>query len=153
MTDTIKIRPATLADLDSIRDCAAQAYAPYVARIGKKPAPMVADFQTSIEHGQLDVLETEGSVAGFIVHYPQPAAGHLHIENVAVLPRYHGKGFGSRLLAHGENAAKTLGFSTVELYTNEKMTENLTYYPAKGYREIDRRSEAGFNRVFFRKEL
>ena len=33
------------------------------------------------------------------------------------------------------------------------MTENLALYPRLGYCEIDRREEAGFSRVFYRKEI
>ena len=33
------------------------------------------------------------------------------------------------------------------------MTENLELYPRLGYREVDRREEDGFSRVFFRKRL
>ena len=37
--------------------------------------------------------------------------------------------------------------------TNEKMTENLTLYPRLGYCEVARRTEDGFNRVYFQKTL
>jgi hypothetical protein len=33
------------------------------------------------------------------------------------------------------------------------MTENLAFYPALGYTEVDRRREHGFERVFFEKRL
>lgn len=35
----------------------------------------------------------------------------------------------------------------LHLYTNEKMTENLSIYPKLGYVEVGRRTENGFNRV------
>lgn len=38
------IRPATVADLPTVRQCAVDAYGLYVERIGRKPAPMIADF-------------------------------------------------------------------------------------------------------------
>ena len=38
------IRPAKANDAPEIRECAEQAYARYVPVIGRKPAPMVADF-------------------------------------------------------------------------------------------------------------
>jgi hypothetical protein len=37
------------------------------------------------------------------------------------------------------------------LYTNAAMSENLALYPRLGYREVDRRRDAGFDRVFFAK--
>jgi hypothetical protein len=33
------------------------------------------------------------------------------------------------------------------------MTENLTYYPRRGYTETHRMQQDGFQRVFFRKRL
>lgn len=78
---------------------------------------------------------------------------HVHLENVAVLPEYSGRGVGTRLIAHVERATREAGYHAVELYTNEVMTENLAMYAKVGYVEIIRRRVAGFNRVFFRKEV
>jgi hypothetical protein len=33
------------------------------------------------------------------------------------------------------------------------MTDNLSLYPHLGYAEVDRRTEDGFNRVYFEKDL
>jgi hypothetical protein len=38
------IRKALHSDLDAIRRCAEAAYSVYVERIGRRPAPMVADL-------------------------------------------------------------------------------------------------------------
>jgi len=147
----MNIRPASPDDLDSVKGCAEQAYALYVARIGKKPAPMVADFLSQIEAGQIYVIEVRGVVAGFIALYGR--RDHLHIENVAVLPAYQGQGLGRALLSFAEEEAKRRSVRTIELYTNVKMSENLELYPRLGYVEIDRRQEAGFSRVYYRKNL
>ncbi|MDX1423296.1 MAG: GNAT family N-acetyltransferase [Kiloniellales bacterium] len=145
------IRPATGGDLAHVQACAKAAYALYVARIGKAPAPMVADFQAQIAAGQVYVAEADGEVAGFVVLYPR--RDHLHVENVAVFPARQGLGLGGALLAFAEQEARRRRLAAVELYTNAKMTENLALYPRLGYREIDRREEAGFSRVFYRKEI
>ncbi len=147
----MNIRPAARPDLDRVRDCARQAYALYVPRMGKEPAPMVADFEAQIRAGKLHVVEMEGEVAGFVVFYPR--GDHLHVENVAVLPSAQGKGIGKALLGFAEDEARRLGLPAVELYTNVKMVENQAFYPALGYVETDRREEDGFSRVFYRKEL
>lgn len=52
-----------------------------------------------------------------------------------------------------ENAARQRGMNVVHLYTNEKMTDNLAIYPKLGYVEVSRRTENGFNRVYFEKPL
>lgn len=145
------IRLANESDIPFVRDCATAAYGIYVERMGRKPAPMIADFSGIVSAGNLHVLETEDGPVGFVIFYPR--GDHLHIENVAVNPAFQGKGHGTRLIEFVERQAKELGFSRVELYTNEKMTENIAYYPALGYAEIGRWEEDGFNRVFYRKDL
>ncbi len=42
------------------------------------------------------------------------------------------------LLDRAEGDAVELGLSEVRLYTNEAMTENLTFYPLHGYHETGR---------------
>ena len=145
------IRLANEGDIPFVRDCATAAYEMYVERMGRKPAPMVADFTGILAAQNLYVLETEQGLAGFIVFYPRD--DHVHIENVAVDPAFQGKGYGTRLIEFAEGKAREQGFSRAELYTNEKMTENIAYYPKLGYEEIGRWEEDGFNRVFYRKEL
>lgn len=112
---------------------------------------MVADFLSQIEAENVYVECTDQGVRGFVVFYPQ--AGHIHVENVAVYPENQGLGIGTRLLRFVEDAAARGGFHAIELYTNEKMTENFVFYRHLGYEEIGRWEEEGFNRVFYRKEL
>jgi ribosomal protein S18 acetylase RimI-like enzyme len=147
----LEIVAADLSHLADIEHCARAAYEKYVARIGKEPAPMVADFAALIGKGQVRVAVEDGGVAGFIVYYPR--GDHLHLENVAVLPARQGAGIGTALVRHVEDAARRQGIAAVELYTNETMTENLGYYPRLGYRELGRWEEDGFDRFFFRKEI
>lgn len=147
----VTIRLANAGDLDRVKACAEEAYVLYVPRMGKKPAPMIADFKAQIEAGQVYVVDVGGEVAGFIVLYRR--GDHLHVENVAVFPARQGEGLGRALLAFAEEEAARRNLPTIELYTNVKMTENLELYPRLGYVEIDRREEAGFSRVFYRKRI
>jgi ribosomal protein S18 acetylase RimI-like enzyme len=75
------------------------------------------------------------------------------IENVAVDPASQSSGVGRGLLAYAESYAIQRRIPELRLYTNEAMTENLTFYPRLGYREYARRSEDGFPRVFFSKPV
>jgi len=145
------IRVARIQDADSIRNCAEAAYGLYVARIGMKPPPMVADFESLIKDRSVYVLEDETGIAGYIVFYPR--GDHLHIENIAVDPMAQRRGYGKRLIAFVEAEARRRKIQAVELYTHQKMTENIAYYPKLGYREIDRHDRDGLPRVFFRKAL
>jgi ribosomal protein S18 acetylase RimI-like enzyme len=78
---------------------------------------------------------------------------HLLVENVAVEPGAQRTGLGRRLMARAEDEASALGLFELRLYTNEKMAENVAWYPRLGYRETERRTESGFARVFFAKRL
>jgi ribosomal protein S18 acetylase RimI-like enzyme len=145
------IRQAMKADLAEIKSCAIAAYTMYVERIGKNPAPMVANFSEAVENKNLYVMDSAGQVCGFVVFYPQ--GDHVHLENVAVNPDFQQRGIGSRLIEFAEQQAGVEGYSRIELYTNAMMTENLQIYPRLGYEEFDRRLEEGFDRVYFRKSL
>ncbi|AGT08625.1 GNAT family N-acetyltransferase [Paracoccus aminophilus] len=146
------IRQAVASDEPEISRCAALAYARYVPVIGRRPAPMDADFAAQIAAGQVHVFTAEnGAFLGFIVFYAH--GDHVLLENVAVLPEAAGRGVGKALVAFCEREARVRGKRAVHLYTNEKMTENLSIYPKLGYVEVARRSEDGFHRVYFEKPL
>lgn len=148
---TARIRLASTDDLLDIQFCAREAYAKYVERMDREPAPMVADFEQKLKSGHVYVAVFESSVAGFVVFYPEEK--HMHLENVAVLPSYAGRGIGKKLTEFVEHAARAKSLNAVELYTNEAMTENLSMYPKLGYIETERKEQAGFRRVFFRKSV
>jgi ribosomal protein S18 acetylase RimI-like enzyme len=146
------IRKAVAVDETAIRDCAERAYRRYVAAIGRKPAPMLADYASQIAADKVHVAVDEtGELAGFIVFFP--VAGRMFLENVAVQPAASGRGIGKSLIRFCEDDARRLGLGAVHLYTHEKMTDNLSLYPRLGYVEVDRRTEDGFNRVYFVKDL
>ena len=60
---------------------------------------------------------------------------------------------GRALLGFVEQQAREAGCHEIRLYTHERMTENLAYYPNLGYEETGRRTEDGYDRVYFRKML
>ena len=113
---------------------------------------MVADFAGLIARKRVFVaFSNDADLQGFAVFYPK--RGCMHLENVAVSTTWQGRGIGKALIGFCEAAARDAGFSKIELYTNEKMTENLALYPHLGYVETGRRTEDGFNRVYFEKVL
>jgi len=145
------MRKATPSDLQGIETCAIAAYTPYVERIGRKPAPMVADFSASIGKGHLYVAQEDDQVVGFVVFYAKQ--DHVHLENVAVAPGFQNRGIGRKLIGFVEQQAQQDGYTRIELYTNAMMTENLELYPRLGFEQFDRRLEDGFDRVYFSKTL
>ncbi len=148
-SSAIQIRVATADDLANIQSCAKDAYAMYIERMGREPAPMVADFASQIELGQVQAAVCGSTFVGYVVFYSE--GDHLHLENVAVAPAHAGQGIGKKLVAYVEQTASDKDLAAVELYTNEVMTENLAMYPKLGYIETERKQQDGFNRVFFRK--
>lgn len=143
----LEFERAAFADVVAIEALVRKAYEPYVERIGREPAPMTADYAAAIANGHV-LLAREGShLLGVLV--TEPHKEYLLIENIAVDPGARGAGVGRALLERAEAEARALGLSELRLYTNEKMTENLAYYPRRGFREADRRREDGFDRVYF----
>jgi GNAT superfamily N-acetyltransferase len=146
-----EIVQAARGDTAAVARCVRAAYAHYVERIGREPAPMTADYEALIDAGEVWVARAGEDVAGVLVLRPQPPA--LLLENVAVAPDRQGEGLGRALVAFAEDRARAQGLAEVVLYTNERMTENLRFYPALGYVETGRASQDGFARVFFRKAV
>jgi N-acetylglutamate synthase-like GNAT family acetyltransferase len=145
------IRTAVADDVPAIAALVRDAYAMYVPRIGRQPAPVTADHAGLVAAGRTSVAEADGAIAGVIVLIPRD--DHLLVENIAVAPGMQGRGLGGELMRFAERRAAELGVRELRLYTNALMTENITLYPALGYVETGRRVEDGFSRVYFSKRL
>lgn len=146
----MSIRAATAADVPEIRRCVLAAYARYSDRLDRPPEPLFDDYEAEVEGGEVFV-ECDPELRGLAVL--TPATDHLWLRNLAVRPELQGQGIGSRLLAFAEERARALGLPEVRLCTNERMTENLAFYPSRGYRETHRAVERGYARVFFAKPV
>jgi ribosomal protein S18 acetylase RimI-like enzyme len=81
------------------------------------------------------------------------ATSYLLLDNVAVSPARQGSGLGRRLLAFAEAEALRRGYAEIRLYTHQTMEENQRLYASIGYEETGRGAEAGYDRVFMRKQL
>jgi ribosomal protein S18 acetylase RimI-like enzyme len=144
-------RSAIGADASKVTALVNAAYGHYVERIGRLPGPMTDDYAAVIGNHQVTVAESHGTIVGLIV-LTVDDEGFL-INNVAVDPSHRGKGLGKALLEFAEAEARRAGFSSIYLYTHEKMTENLALYSRIGYVEYDRRSQGKFSLVYMRKQL
>jgi GNAT superfamily N-acetyltransferase len=145
------VRLARPSEAASVAALVGRAYQHYVARIGQPPAPMTADYRQAIADRAVWVLVLDDEVQGVLVLHS--AADHLLIDNVAVDPAQQGLGLGGKLLLFAEQHARRQGLDEIRLYTNALMTENLAYYPRRGYAETGRHLDGGFSRVFFTKRL
>jgi GNAT superfamily N-acetyltransferase len=104
-----QIVPAGPGDASAVAACVRAAYAHYVERIGREPAPMTADFPALIAAGEVWVIRAGEGVAGVLVLRPQPPA--LLVENVAVVPDRQGHGLGRALMAFAEEHARAEGLA------------------------------------------
>jgi ribosomal protein S18 acetylase RimI-like enzyme len=146
-----EIRRATLADLQAIEAIVEQAYAPYIARMGQKPGPMLEDYAGLLADNVVHVCVHGEAVLGLVVLLV--ADDHLLLDNVAVAATARGSGIGRMLLDFAEAQATQAGFQTIRLYTHETMLENIAIYTKRGYRITHRVTEKGFRRVYMEKSL
>jgi GNAT superfamily N-acetyltransferase len=149
--DEPRIRAATAADVPAITDIVDQAYRHYVDRMGKPPGPMLDDYAARVLEGAVWVIEEGLAIAGIIVLLPRTS--YLLLDNVAVSPARQGSGLGRLLLAFAEAEALRRGYHEIRLYTHQTMVENQRLYASMGYEETGRGTEAGYDRVFMRKQL
>ena len=149
--DKPRIRSAIAADIPAIANIVDQAYRHYIARIGRPPGPMLDDYGARVSEGAVWVLEEGDVIAAIIVLLPMPT--YLLLDNIAVSPARQGLGLGRRLLAFAEMEALRRGYREIRLYTHQTMVENQRLYASIGYEETGRGTEAGYDRVFMRKQL
>lgn len=155
--DTIAIRPARAEDEAPLRELAQRAYEPWVAVIGRRPAPMDDDYARHIAAGEVFVLEMGAPEAGS----SGPAAfcvlvdggDHLLIDSIAVAPGRQGAGLGRALIGFAEATARARGLPELRLFTHERMASNIALYARLGFVETHCAVQAGFARVFMARRL
>jgi ribosomal protein S18 acetylase RimI-like enzyme len=145
------IRLASAADAEAMRSLVHSAYSAYLKVMTMTPAPMLADYDEVASSGCSWVAESDGHVVGLVVL--RLFEDHALAENLAVSGEAQGVGIGTALLEFAEKTVAASGLNSVRLYTNEAMTENLSFYPRRGFREVGRATEEGYRRVYFEKVL
>ncbi len=128
-----------------------RAYTPWVAVVGKRPAPMDDDYAHHIAAGEVFVLDEAGGLAALAVLIEAP--DHLLLDNVAVDPAWHGRGLGRRMIDFAEQEALRRGYGELRLFTNERMERNIALYQRLGFVETHRDTVAGHRRVFMAKTV
>lgn len=147
----VSIRSAHADDALAVSSLIKVAFSPYIDRIGTEPDPMRTDYPTLIGTGAVRVAEDDDQLVGTVVLTPN--ADHLLLDNLAVPAVARGLGIGVLLLDFAAEHARALGLHELRLYTNAAMTENLKFYPRRGFVETHRSTVDGFDRVFFSKQL
>jgi GNAT superfamily N-acetyltransferase len=147
----VTTRLATAADHDAVVACVRAAYTPYIAEIGVAPAPLHDDYAAHIALGRVWLAVHNGEVAGVMVILIE--RDHLLIDNYAVYPEWQNRGISKRLTAVAMQQARRRGLGKLRLYTHAKMTKNLALYRRRGWIEVERRTEHGFDRVYMERAL
>src|SRR5438034_5985053 len=133
-------RRATRADAGRVAASARAAYAKDVSRIGRQPAPMVADFAGHIAADHVVVVEAAGVVDGYMVAWAEIDAYFVH--NIAVDPARQGRGLGRKLMAHAADEAKRRHLPAIRLYTKRgNDREFVDVRPHGIYRNTSRRGK------------
>jgi predicted ATPase/GNAT superfamily N-acetyltransferase len=146
-----RIRLAGPGDHAAVADCVNAAFRAFTLRIGKPPAPMLADYGALIAAGRVHLLEADGLVLGALV--AEPRRDHLFVDVIAVRPEAQRQGLGRRLMACAAQDARRRGLAEIRLYTHEAMEGALALYRALNYEESGRRVEDGYARVYLRNIL
>lgn len=120
------IEIAVRDDVAALKPVVEAAYSKYIQRLGKLPAPMTVNYHELVDTRNVHVLRVAGNLLGSIVLYPD---------------------------GDTEEMARSLGLTSISLYTNVKTHENIALYTKIGFMATDRKVEAGFERVHFRKNL
>ena len=145
------IEAAAEEDLPAIKAVTDAAFSKYIERLGKLPEPMTADYSKVIKTEDIYVLRADGRIYGSICISAR--ADFLNVSRVAVDIASQGRSYGHMLMEFAEQQANAQDLVAITLFTNAKMYENLEMYQNLGYKEVERRTEAGYDRVYFRKEL
>jgi N-acetylglutamate synthase-like GNAT family acetyltransferase len=149
----VTLYKATVDDIPTIKAIIDAAYFKYIERIGKPPAPMSENWAEVIQTQDVLVLRDSERVVGSITFHVDEESDSLKIDNLVVDPTIQGRGYGGFLIKHAELEAQQRGLPSVTLFTNVKMFENIGFYAKLGFKEVDRKVEDGFERVYFYKKL
>jgi ribosomal protein S18 acetylase RimI-like enzyme len=128
---TRQTRRAGPEDVPAIRDLVDAAYGKWVSMIGRKPWPMTVDYSVAVNQHDIQLLHIDGRLAGLIETIRD---ADFVVENLAVSPGFQKQGIGDALLRQAEQAAASLGYASVRLYTNQRFIENIAFYERRGYR-------------------
>ena len=126
------------------------AYQPYIAEMGRKPAPMIANLDAHIAKDVCLVLWLAGKIAGYTVILHKTDGYWL--ENIAVHTEHQKKGLGTALIEAVEAVIRPRA-DHYQLYTNILMRSNARWYFSLGFKQTKEAVENGFHRLYFNKNL
>ena len=131
MTSLAGLRRAGAADIAAVAALQRAAYAGNRAILGVEPLPLMVEYADVFAAFEVWLAEGPEGLQGVLIL--ERRSEDLLLWSVATAPGVRGRGIGNRLLAATETRARELGFTTVRLYTGEKLAANLAWYERHGY--------------------
>ena len=141
-------RRAVAEDHEIIIAIAHKAYEKYVERMGKEPAPMRPVIQ---KEDVVFVCEDNKQIIAFAILVK--INDQIILDSIAVDPPHQNKGIGNNFIKFIEQYLIKQKFDKYQLYTNEKMFENIDWYQKIGFKIFKKVTEKGYDRIYFEKEL
>ena len=141
-------RKAKLEDHKIIMAIALKAYEKYIERMGKEPAPMRPVIQ---KEDVVFVCEDNKQVIALAILVK--INDQIILDSIAVDPPHQKKGIGNNFIKFIEEYLMEQKVNKYQLYTNEKMFENIDWYQKIGFKKFKKVTEKGFNRIYFEKQL
>ena len=145
------IRRAEPYDVNAAQNLLRAAFTPFIAVIGQKPAPMLADLAAAQAAGQLWLAGEGQTISALMVCFAQDGA--LELDILAVAPEAQGQGLGAMMVSHAGALAQAAGLGAITLYTNAAMQGAQRLYARLGFDLVERRQQDGFDRLFYRKAV
>ena len=145
------IRRAEPYDVSAAQNLLRAAFTPFIAVIGQKPAPMLADLAAAQAAGQLWLAGEGQTISALMVCFAQDGA--LELDILAVAPEAQGQGLGAMMVSHAGALAQAAGLGAITLYTNAAMQGAQRLYARLGFDLVERRQQDGFDRLFYRKAV
>ena len=141
-------RKAKLEDHKIIMAIALKAYEKYVERMGKEPSPMRPVIQ---KEDVVFVYEDNKQVIAFAILVK--INDQIILDSIAVDPSHQNKGIGNNFIKFIEQYLMEQKVNKYQLYTNEKMFENIDWYQKIGFKIFKKVTEKGYNRIYFEKKI
>ena len=145
------IRRAAPHDVSAAQNLLRAAFTPFIAVIGQKPAPMLADLAAAQAAGQLWLAGEGQTISALMVCFAKDGA--LELDILAVAPEAQGQGLGAMMVSHAGAVAQAAGLEAITLYTNAAMQGAQRLYERLGFDLVERRHQDGFDRLFYHKAV
>ena len=147
MSDTLVLRPATLADAPALAATIAAAFEQYRGKLIPESGAFqdtATSIATDLHKGMSGIVaERNGEMIGCVM--TMPLSGDLYLGRLSVLPSARGTGLAKRLIESVEADARARRMAGVRLGVRVVLTANQRFFASLGYREVSREAHPGFS--------